>query len=158
MDQEILNNLRKSALKLIAYKEYTEEGLKSRLTRVPAFKSELGLVKAISQILEEFKEKGWVSDQRAVDSLLNQKAEKYGINRINEDLKRIGAPKDIIEKSLLSLKDSEHIRAKLILEKRFNAPPTSYKEVCKQKNYLHRKGFSFNICNEIVDRRKKIHL
>ena len=154
MAKELPKNLRNIALKLISYKEYTEKGLQSRLCKLSNFESEEDLKERILKILNEFKKKGWLSDKRAVDSLLNQKSERYGINRINMELKRIGAPREIIDEALESLRDTEYSRAKLILEKKFHNPPSTYEEGCKQKNYLQRRGFSFKICSEIVDKRK----
>jgi regulatory protein len=96
-----------------------------------------------------------VSDERAVESLINQKISRCGAIKLRMELNRLDVDSELIESSILKIKSSEYQRAFELLIKRYKHAPINLKEIISQKNFLMRRGFGFDICNRAVDDRSK---
>ena len=151
MDNKL--RLRNKALKLISYKEYSFNNLCEKLYSYSKNLPDDINRDDVNELLEEFKEKGWVSDVRAVECLVNQKSPRYGLSRIKVELKKLKVCESIVQSALSELASTEFKRAELVLKKKYLNPPLDYNESCKQKNYLFRKGFVLNVCNSVVNKR-----
>ena len=104
----------------------------------------------IDDIIEDLKEKNWLSDERVVFTYLNSKGNLYGEKRIWFELKKIGIDDQVIEKILQTFEFCDYEKAKMILSKKFKGQPTSMKEKVKRRDYLIRRGFSCGISNRLV--------
>ena len=87
----------------------------------------------IERIIDDLKEKNWLSDERVVSTYLNSKGNLYGEKRIWFELKKIGIDHQVIEKILQSFEFCDYEKA-------------------KGRDYLMRRGFSFSIRNKLVVR------
>ena len=104
----------------------------------------------IDDIIDDLKEKNWLSDERVVSTYLNSKGNLYGEKRILFELKKIGIDDHVIEKILQTFEFCDYEKAKTLLDKKFKGQATSMKEKTKRRNYLMRRGFSFTISNKLV--------
>ena len=104
----------------------------------------------IEDIIEDLKEKNWLSDERVVTAYLNSKGNLYGEKRIWFELKKIGIDNQVIEKMLQTFKFCDYEKAKTLLDKKFKGQATSMKERIKRRDYLMRRGFSCGISNRLV--------
>ena len=104
----------------------------------------------IERILDDLKEKNWLSDERVVSTYLNSKGNLYGEKRIWFELKKIGIDHQVIEKILQTVEFCDHEKAKILLDKKFKSHATSMKEKAKRRDYLMRRGFSLSISNKLV--------
>jgi regulatory protein len=104
----------------------------------------------IERIIDDLKEKNWLSDERVVSTYLNLKGNLYGEKRIRFELKKIGIDPQVIEKILHTFEFSDHEKAKTLLGKKFKGHAASMKEKAKRRDYLMRRGFSFSISNKLV--------
>ena len=145
--------LRNKALKLISYKEYSTKNLHDKLCLYIKKLSHDVCEDDVDEILEEFKEKRWISDLRAVECLINQKSSRFGSVRLRVELKKLNVSESIIKSALAKITMTEIERAELIIQKKYHDPPVNYNDNCKQKNYLYRKGFVIDVCNYVIDKR-----
>ena len=104
----------------------------------------------IERIIDDLKEKNWLSDERVVSTYLNSKGNLYGEKRIWFELKKIGIDHQVIEKILQSFEFCDHEKAKTLLGKKFKGHATSMKEKVKRRDYLMRRGFSYSISSKLA--------
>ena len=104
----------------------------------------------LDAIIDDLKEKNWLSDERVVSTYLNSKGDLYGEKRIWFELKKIGIDNQVIEKILQTFEFCDYEKAKILLVKKFKGPATSMKEKVKRRNYLMRRGFACSICNKLA--------
>ena len=104
----------------------------------------------IERIIDDLKEKNWLSDERVVSTYLNSKGNLYGEKRIWFELKKIGIDNQVIEKKLQTFEFCDYEKAKILIDKKFKSPAISMKEKVKRRDYLMRRGFSFSISNKLV--------
>ena len=104
----------------------------------------------IEDIIEDLKEKNWLSDERVVSTYLNSKGNLYGEERIWFELKKIGIDHQVIEKILQTFEFCDHEKAKILLSKKFKDQATSMKEKIRRRDYLMRRGFSCSISNKLA--------
>ena len=104
----------------------------------------------IESIIDDLKEKNWLSDERVVSTYLNSKGNLYGEKRIWFELKKIGIEHQVIEKILQTFEFCDHEKAKILLGKKFKGQATSMKEKVKRRDYLMRRGFSCSVSNKLV--------
>ena len=104
----------------------------------------------IEGIIDDLKEKNWLSDERVVSTYLNSKGNLYGEKRIWFELKKIGIDDQVIEKILQTFEFCDHEKAKILLGKKFKGQATSMKEKVKRRDYLMRRGFSCSISNRLA--------
>ncbi len=145
--------LRNKALRLISYREYSFNNLYDKLCIYAKKLSDEISEDDINELLVEFKEKGWVSDNRAIECLINKKSNRYGLSRLKAELKKLKVCENMVQSALDELSSTEFERAELLLKKKYLNPPENYNESCKQKNYLFRKGFVIDVCNSVVNKR-----
>ena len=104
----------------------------------------------IESIIDDLKEKNWLSDERVVYTYLNSKGNLYGEKRIWFELKKIGIDHQVIEKILQTFEFCDHEKAKILLGKKFKVPATSMKDKVKRRDYLMRRGFAHGISNKLA--------
>ena len=151
MDNKL--KLRNKALKLISYKEYSVNNLSEKLYSYAKNLTDDINKDDVNELLEEFEEKGWISDARAVECLVNQKSSRYGLSRMKIELKKLKVCENMVQSALSELASTEFKRAELVLKKKYYNPPVDYNESCKQKNYLFRRGFLLDVCYSVVNKR-----
>ena len=104
----------------------------------------------IDDIIDDLREKNWLSDERVVSTYLYSKGNLYGEKRIWFELKKIGIDDQVIEKILKTFDFCDYEKAKTLLGKKFKGHATSMKEKVKRRDYLMRRGFSCGISNKLV--------
>ena len=104
----------------------------------------------IEGIIDDLKEKNWLSDERVVSIYLNSKGSLYGEKRIWFELKKIGIDNQVIEKKLQTFEFCDYEKAKILIDKKFKSPAISMKEKVKRRDYLMRRGFGYRISNKLA--------
>ena len=104
----------------------------------------------IEDIIDDLKEKNWLSDERVVSVYLNSKGNLYGEKRIWFELEKLGIDQQVIEKTLHTFEFCDYEKAKILLGKKFKGQATSVKEQVKRRDYLMRRGFSCSISNKLA--------
>ena len=141
----------KKAYALLSKRDYSVAVMKKKLIDFAYTDSCNGFSEiVIDGIIDDLKEKNWLSDERVVSTYLYSKGNLYGEKRIWFELKKIGIDHQVIEKTLNTFEFCDHEKAKILLGKKFKGQATSMKEKVKRRDYLMRRGFSCSISNKLA--------
>jgi regulatory protein len=132
------------ALRLLARREHTRLELARKLG--PHFEDPAEL----QALLDDFTERGWLSEQRAVDQLLNAKRDRFGAARIRQALLDRGVSEDLITPALARLKESELDVARMVWTKKFGTAPRTMAERARHVRFLQSRGFSLEVAMRTV--------
>ena len=99
-------SLKGRALRLLSGREHSRAELERKLK---AYEEEPG---TLSSTLDELQTKGFISEQRVIESVLNRRAAKLGTTRIGQELQGKGLDPDAVSDALASLKATEVERAR----------------------------------------------
>ena len=156
MNQSLQNNnaeknlvlLKKRALYYLGKREYSRKELHEKIT---TFSESLELTRQqVNQILTELESKGWLSDRRFVDQFIFSKKRKFGLKKMEYELKMRGVDEIIIHNSLNEIKSEEYNLAKNIWEKKFRKLPENHDERLKQMRFLQSRGINSALIHQIL--------
>ena len=94
--------------------------------------------------------KGWVDASRVAESVVHQRASRYGDRRIRADLQAKGLDADAIETALAQAPADERSRAQAVWAKKFDALPSTPAERAKQMRFLIARGFGMAAVNAVL--------
>jgi regulatory protein len=123
----------------LARREHTRHELALKLA--PHAESEA----EIAQILDDFTQRGWLSEQRAAEQIVHARRGRYGPARIRRDLEAKGVPAETAAAALAALKEGELEAARAVWKRKFRAPPTNAAERAKQARFLLGRGFGSEV-------------
>ena len=98
-------SLKGRALRLLSGREHSRAELERKLNR---FEEEPGTLK---QALDELQAKGFINEERVIESVLHRRAAKLGTARIRQELQGKGLDPEAISEALMSLQATERERA-----------------------------------------------
>jgi regulatory protein len=137
-------SLKGRALRLLSTREHSRVELERKLAR---FEQEPG---ELRQALNELQAKGFISEQRVMESVLHRRASKLGSTRIRQELQAKGLEQPLIEQALAGLKDSELARAREVWRRKYGEPPASPAERARQQRFLLTRGFSAEVVRRVL--------
>ena len=140
-------SLKGRALRLLSGREHSRAELERKLK---SFETEPG---TLGQALDELQAKGFISEQRVIESVLNRRAAKLGTARIRQELQGKGLDPQAVSAALTSLQTSERARALDVWRKKFGAPPQDAQAAAKQMRFLAARGFGAEIIRRVVSNR-----
>ena len=140
-------SLKGRALRLLSGREHSRTELERKLK---SFETEPG---TLGQALDELEAKGFISEQRVIESVLNRRAAKLGTARIRQELQGKGLDPQAVSAALTSLQTSERARALAVWRKKFGAPPQDAQAAAKQMRFLAARGFGAEIIRRVVSNR-----
>ncbi len=138
-------SLRVRALKMLARREYSRLELQTRLSSDGADPGE------IESLLDEFEIKGWLSEQRWVDALVQTRRSRFGSVKVLHELKAKGVSEDGLARAHETLAGSEINTARAVWHKKFGKKPASISERAKQTRFLGGRGFSADVVRMVLD-------
>ncbi len=95
----------------------------------------------IDALLDDFVTRGWLSEQRLVEQVVNH-SKRFGAARVLNDLRRRGVDPVLLGEAAAPLKQGELAVAREVWRRRFGTPPTSAEERLRQLRFLRNRGFS----------------
>ncbi len=106
-------------------------------------------------LADEFKESGDLDDEAYAKAFIGQRSQRYGRQRIYQDLKKRGFPDNFCRQLLTQLLSSERERefARLTAEKKVAAMPSELSVEQKRRrlfNFLKSRGFNAALARELV--------
>ena len=137
-------SLKGRALRLLSGREYSRLELERKLE---SFEEEPG---TLAQTLDELQAKGFISEQRVIDSIVHRRAAKLGMARIKQELQGKGLDPEAVAAALTGLQTSERERAQEVWRKKFGAPPLDAQSAAKQMRFLASRGFSADVIRRVV--------
>lgn len=137
-------DLRARALLLLSRRDHARAELRQKLlphTETP---------EEIEPLLDDFAARGWLSDTRFAEQWAHQRGQRYGAQRLKQELRMKGVCDETISATLDEISDSEEERARTVWQKKFDAPPANLNERAKQARFLASRGFSLDLVYKII--------
>ena len=137
-------SLKGRALKLLAQREHSRLELQRKLAAHVEEGDDL------PAILDELEERGFISEQRVVASVIHSKASRFGTARLVQELRSKGLDDEAVREAGEQLRDTELQRATDLWRKRFGVPPADLKEKARQLRFMASRGFSSAVASRVL--------
>ena len=137
-------SLRGRALRLLGSREHSRAELERKLA---AHEEEPG---QLARVLDELQAKGFISDERVVESVLHRRASRLGTGRIRQELQGKGLDGELVQQAVAQLKTTELARAREVWQKRYGTPPQDAAERGKQTRFLAARGFGGDVIRQVL--------
>jgi regulatory protein len=136
--------LRVRAMQYLARREYSRAELHEKLLPFVQEGDDL------EAELDALAQRGWLSDARAADQLVNQRRGRFGTQRIAHEMRQKGLSEDLIGAALPALKQGELEAAREVWQKKFGILPDNAKEKARQMRFLQQRGFSADVIFQVM--------
>jgi len=138
-------SLKAAAVRLLARREYARAELAERLIARGAERA------AVEQVLDELERGGYLSDARFAQSVVAQKAGRYGKRAIAYALREKRVASATAEQALTVLAHAdEHAEATALWERRFGVAPKDQREKARQVRFLLARGYSLSVALKVL--------
>ena len=97
---ENYKKIKARGIRLLSRREYSVTNLQKKLTDYARIFSPAVSSETVKLVINELINKNWVSDERAVESLINQKISSCGTIKLRIELNKLDVDKELVEKSL----------------------------------------------------------
>ena len=133
------------ALKLLAGREYSRQELERKLAAKEPDPGE------IRRALDELQAKGFLDEQRVVDSILHRRSGRVGAGRIRQELQAKGIDAERVAVAVASLNATEFERAREVWRRKFGVLPEDAAQRGKQARFLAARGFSGEVVRRVLN-------
>jgi len=140
----VAKSLRQRALDYLAKREYSYTELGKKLKTYADEEDD------IQALLDDFKARGWLSDQRFTEQIIHARKAKFGTAKIAHELREKGISDQLITDAVETLKTTELDNATEVWRKKFKAYPQTREEWAKQARFLQSRGFGFELIKKIL--------
>lgn len=137
-------SLKGRALRLLSGREYARLELERKLK---PFEEAPG---SLAGVLDDLQARGFISEQRVVESLLNRRAAKLGTARVKQELLALGVAAQQIAQAVAGLRETELARAREVWQKKFTAPAADAKARAQQARFLAARGFAGDTIRRVL--------
>ena len=137
-------SLKGRALKLLAAREHSRSELEKKLASHEEVPGEL------AQALDELQAKGFISEQRVVESVLHRRAARLGTGRVKQELQAKGISAEVMADAIDALRSTEMERAREVWRKKFGEPAVDAAGRAKQMRFLAARGFGADAIRRVV--------
>ena len=137
-------SLKGRALRLLAAREHSRRELERKLAQ---HEVEPGQLKTA---LDELQARGFIDEQRVVDSLVHRRAGRLGAGRIKQELQAKGLDAERVALAVASLKASEVERAREVWRKKFGVLPADAAGRARQARFLAARGFGGEVIRRVL--------
>jgi len=127
-------NLRERALGYLTRREYSRAELYRKLQPYVVDED-------LDALLEDFKQRGWLSDARYADQIVHARKGKYGSLKVAHELRSQGVAEGLVDKAVAEVRAEDRTSALNLWRKKFGAPAQSREEWAKQARFLQSRGF-----------------
>jgi regulatory protein len=138
------SSLKGRALRLLSGREHSRAELERKLQR---FEEEPG---SLALALDELQAKGFISEQRVVESVVNRRSAKLGAQRIRQELQAKGLDPQMVSDAVAALRGTELARAQAVWLKKFGAVAEDAAAAARQVRFLAARGFSGDAIRRVV--------
>lgn len=137
-------SLKGRALRLLTAREHSRPELEKKLAPHEETPGEL------AQALDELQAKGFISEQRVVESVLHRRAARLGTGRVKQELQAKGIGAEAVAEAVEALRSTELERAREVWRKKFGAPAVDAPGRAKQMRFLAARGFGADAIRRVV--------
>lgn len=137
-------SLKGRALRLLAAREHSRAELEKKLAVHEESPGELG------RTLDELQAKGFIDEQRVVESLMHRRAPRLGTGRLRQELQAKGISAQAMADAVQALRSTEVERAREVWRKKFGEPAADAAGRAKQMRFLASRGFGAEAIRRVV--------
>ncbi len=137
-------SLKGRALRLLAGREHSRAELEKKLAAHEAEPGEL------QQALDELQAKGFINEQRVVESVLHRRAARLGAARLKQELQAKGIGAEAVADAVQALRGTELDRAREVWRRKFGEPAQDAAGRAKQMRFLAARGFAGDVIRRVV--------
>ena len=137
-------SLKGRALRLLAGREHSRAELEKKLRTHEAEPGEL------QRALDELQAKGFIDEQRVVDSVLHRRAARLGAGRVKQELQAKGISAEAVAEAVEGLRGTELERAREVWRTKFGEPAANPAGRAKQMRFLASRGFGAEAIRRVV--------
>ena len=137
-------SLRGRALQALARRELSRAELQGKLLPHVSETDDL------AALLDDLQKRGWLSDARAAEQIVQIRSARFGTQRITHELRQKGISEELINASIPLLKEGEFEAARTVWQRKFAVPPQDQKEKAKQVRFLQSRGFSMEVIFKVM--------
>ncbi|MBB1075524.1 recombination regulator RecX [Rhodoferax sp. 4810] len=137
-------SLKGRALRLLSGREYSRLELERKLN---PYEEEPG---SLAVALDDLQAKGFISEQRVLESVVNRRTGKLGAARIKQELQGKGLDPQAVADAMTDLRATELARAREVWSKKFGQPPEDAAQRAKQMRFLAGRGFGGDTIRRVV--------
>lgn len=137
-------SLKGRALRCLSAREHSRVELQRKLQPFEQTPGEL------AQVLDELQAKGFIDEQRVVESVLHRRASRLGAARIRHELQGKGLDAEVVQAAVAQLQATELERAREVWRRKFRDPATDAAGRSKQMRFLASRGFGAEAIRRVV--------
>lgn len=137
-------SLKGRALRLLSGREHSRAELQRKLAQHETEPGEL------ERALDDLEAKGFINEQRVVESVLHRRAGRLGAARVRQELQAKGLNPQAVAEAVAGLQDTEEARAREVWRKKFGEPPADIAARGKQMRFLLTRGFAAETIRRVV--------
>ena len=137
-------SLKGRALRLLGQREHSRAELQRKLAAHEETPGEL------ARALDELQAKGFIDEQRVIDSVIHRRAARLGASRVRQELQAKGLPAEAVAQAVAELRGTEVERARAVWHKKFGCAPADAAERAKQMRFLAARGFGGEAIRRVV--------
>jgi regulatory protein len=137
-------SLKGRGLCLLAQREHSRAELLRKLAPHEEAPGEL------AQALDELQAKGFIDEQRVIDSVIHRRAARLGASRVRQELQAKGLPPEAVAQAVDGLRGTEVDRAREVWRKKFGRAPADAAERARQMRFLAARGFGGESIRRVV--------
>lgn len=137
-------SLKGRALRLLSQREHSRTELERKLA---AHETEPG---QLARALDELQARGFISEERVIESVIHRRAGKLGAARVRQELLAKGLDGHAVALAMEGLRSTEAERAREVWARKFGEPATDPKEKARQIRFLLSRGFAAEVVRRIV--------
>jgi regulatory protein len=104
----------------------------------------------VQGLLDELTAQGWISDERAAQSVVNRRAAGLGKARLRQELQAKGLDINLIAATLSGVAESESDRAWAVWQRKFGKAPADAREKARQIRFLLSRGFESEAVRRVL--------
>ena len=104
----------------------------------------------LAQALDELQAKGFINEQRVVESVIHRRAARLGAGRVKQELQAKGISAEAVAEAVQALRSTELQRAREVWRKKFGEPATDAAGRAKQMRFLASRGFGAEAIRRVV--------
>ena len=137
-------SLRARALRALARRELSRAELRAKLM------PHLAETDDLDALLDDLQKRGWLSDARAAEQIVQIRSARFGTQRIAHELRQKGISDELIAASIPKMKEGELEAARAVWQRKFVTPAQDQKEKAKQVRFLQSRGFSMEVIFKVM--------
>jgi regulatory protein len=137
-------SLKGRALRLLAGREHSRAELERKLKPHETEPGEL------TRALDELQAKGFINEQRVLESVVHRRASRLGAARVRQELQAKGLDPAAVAQAVTELRSTEVERAREVWRKKFGQPPADAAKRGQQMRFLMARGFGAEAIRRVI--------